>query len=380
MRCKKGVWDETVTGIKFGHDGVSNYANIQEALMNDFPRGNEGTHDWNRIVQDIKKKRKRKQKYDCIIGISGGTDSSYLLALTKKFGLNPLAVLLDNGWSSDIAVNNVKHVTTKLNIDLETYVIDYEEVKEVLKAYIRARVPWIDNPTDQAIHSILFKIANRERLKYILLGSDFRSEGKQPTEWTYGDSRQFKYIIKKFSQLKIRSFPILSYVQQIYLTKVKGIKQIFPYYYLDYNKKKAQKELEREFGWKYYGGHHYENNFTKWAIGYWMYYKFGYDKRLITLSAQILSGEITREEALTQIKTPPMNSKEELQLTNYILKKLGMSEEEFESIWNDKNCSFRDYPSFYHLISKVAFFFAPLIRIIVTTKPKLFYEIEERNK
>ena len=154
-----------------------------------YPRGEKGLAEWEDWLKRIKKDGKKK-KYDCIVGVSGGTDSCYLLYLAKRYGLRPLAVNLDNGFSSKIAVENIKKVTNALKIDLETFVIDYEEVKAVLRAYIKASLPWIDGPTDLAIKAALYQVAEREGVKYIFNGSDFRSEGKQPTEWTYTDARQ----------------------------------------------------------------------------------------------------------------------------------------------------------------------------------------------
>ena len=187
--CARGLWDETVPGITFDESGVSNYAKLYDRLVKEFPRGTKGIEDWSKLVSSIKNSGKNKA-YDCIIGISGGTDSSYLLHLAKNEGLRPLAVNLDNGWSSDIAVKNIKTMTDALQIDLETYVIDYEEIKDLLRSYILAELPWIDTPTDLAIKSVLYKIAAREKIKYVMRGNDFRSEGSQPNEWTYGDGKQ----------------------------------------------------------------------------------------------------------------------------------------------------------------------------------------------
>jgi len=375
--CKLGIWNSTIPGISFDKDGVSNYANIQNHLMKDFPRGQAGLKQWKQIVTRIKLKGKNKP-YDCIIGISGGTDSSYLLHIAKEYGLNPLAVILDNGWNSDIAVKNVKKLTDQLKIDLETYVIDYREVIDVLRSYLRASLPWADNPTDQAIHSVLYKIAKREKVKYILMGTDFRSEGKQPTEWTYSDSKQLRYIHKKYGKISLKTFPVISYPRQLYLSYFAGYKVIQPYNYINYKKKDAQDFLKKTYGWEYYGGHHYENIFTKWTIAYWMYNKFNIDKRLITLSAQILSGEISRDEAIDIIKDNPYKEDKAKQDTEYVLKKLEISREEFKEIWESENKSFLDYPSYYPLIIKMLKIIGPILNFMLPTKPKIIYEIENR--
>ena len=278
--CSVGVWDESIPNITFDNKGKSSYCNLQEKLMEDYPRGDIGLSDWIVLVNRMKLEG-RGRDYDCIVGVSGGTDSSYLLHLCKYYSLRVLAVNLDNGWSSDIAVKNIKKLTKTLGYDLYTYVIDYEEVKAVLRAYLKASLPWVDGPTDMAIKACLFMAAKKEGVNFILNGSDFRTEGKQPFEWTYSDAKQLKYLLNRFEQKRIVSFPFLTYKKLGWLSIIRGIKVIRPYYFLDYSKNKAQIELIKDYGWEYYGGHHHENIFTKFIISYWLYEKFGIDKRKI---------------------------------------------------------------------------------------------------
>lgn len=377
--CTLGLWNSSVPGISFDENGVSNFARIQQKLMHDFPRGEEGKKQWIQIVEKLKK-LKGKSLYHCVVGVSGGTDSSYLLYVLKQYGLNPLAVNLDNGWNGEIAVQNIKKITASLGIDLETYVIEYDEIADVLRTYLRASLPWADYPSDQAIHSVLYKIAKRENIKYIMLGADFRSEGKQPSEWTYSDTRQLKYLHRKFGQTPLKTYPMLSFAQQFFYNFVLGIKVILPYYYLDYKKNEAQKLLIEKFNWQYYGEHHHENLFTKWVISYWMYEKFGIDKRIITYSAQILSGEISREQALQFISEKPYKENKIESDIEFVKKKLRISDSEYNQIWNAPNKSFSDYPSDYFLIKKTIRFFAPVIKTVFGYKPKLAYEFESREK
>ena len=281
---------------------------------------------------------------------------------------------LDNGWSSQIAVKNIKKVTTALNIDLETYVIDYEEVQAVLRAYIKANLPWIDSPTDLAIKSVLYRIAEREDINYIFNGGDFRSEGKQPTDWTYSDSRQFKYIVSRFENIKLKSFPVNSLPQLINFSIRKKIKMLRPYYYVDYNKKDAMEFLKTHYNWEYYGGHHHENLFTKFAIAYWLPKKFGVDKRIITLSAQVMSGELSRVEALEEIKKPPYDPIEMEKDKILVLKKLDLSEAEFGVIWNKPNKFYYDYPSYMPLFRKFRKISYFLFKYILPFTPSIFIE------
>jgi N-acetyl sugar amidotransferase len=380
-RCTLGVWDNSVPGIIFDDKGISNYARIQQKLMETYPRGPKGKQDWDNIVRRVKTKGKNN-KYDCIVGVSGGVDSSYLLYLLKeKYELKPLAVTLDNGWSSEIAVNNIKLITDSLNVDLETYVINYEEIKDLLRAYMIAGLPWIDTPTDTAIKSVMYKIALQEGIKFIFRGNDFRTEGKQPREWTYSDGKQLKYVHKKFGQMtKLITYPYLPFWKIIYAGFIRGIKDIRPFYYLDYSKAEAKIFLEKEYGWQYYGGHHHENIFTKFAMSVWLPDKFGIDKRIINLSAQVMSSEITREEALNKLSEPSLKEETKGEITKYVLKKLELTENEFFTIMTSDNKSFRDYPNYEHLLFFVLKFLNPLISLVYPQKPMTFVEMEMNSK
>ena len=377
--CSRGVWDTTVPGIHFDENGVSNYAHMFDKLTEAYPRGEKGKKEWDRLVAQIKMDGKKK-KYDCVIGVSGGTDSCYLLYLAVQNGLRPLAVNLDNGWNSDIAVKNIKKVTKKLGIDLETYVINYEEMRDLLKAYIRSRLPWVDMPTDLAIKAVMYKIASKIGVKYVLRGNDFRSEGTQPREWTYGDARQLRYIHSTYGSVSLRTYPNYTIFKLLYFGIIKRIVSIYPFYYLDYNKSNAQDFLKKEFDWEYYGGHHHENIFTKFAISYWLFFKFGIDKRKISYSSQILNGDISREEVLEILKTNPNTEEENKKLIAYVIKKLDMPEDEFKTIMNSSNRTYLDYPSYYHLFyssAKVIRFFAGYLFI---HKPMTFFQIDMRGK
>jgi N-acetyl sugar amidotransferase len=376
--CGRCVLDTTVKDIWFDKEGECKYCKIHDELEKAHPMGPSLKTELDKVVFKIKKAGKNK-KYDCIAGVSGGRDSTYVLLTAKRLGLRPLAVHFDNGWNSDISVRNIKNACNKLNIDLETYVIDYEEIKDLLRSYMRAGLPWVDNPTDQAIRSILFKIAKRENVKYILVGTDFRSEGKQPTEWTYSDTKQLKYIHKKYGDVKLKTYPLVSFPKYIYYGYLKKIKVVQPFNYLKYNKQDAQELIIEKYDWKYYGEHHHENLFTKWVIGYWLYEKFKIDKRIITYSAQVLSGRISRKEAIDIAKKKPYKIEKIDSETKYVLKKLSISQNEFDDIWNKKNKSFLDYPSYYKLIRKTTKILLPLLKHFLFIKPKFFYEMEQRK-
>lgn len=378
-RCSRGLWDNSVPGITFDEKGVSNYAILFDTLCKAFPRGESGKKYWEGLVTKIIDKGKGK-RYDCIIGVSGGTDSCYLMHLAHKYGLRPLAVNLDNGWNSDISVKNIKKMTNALKIDLETYVIDYEEIKDLLRSYIFSGLPWIDIPTDLAIKSVLYKIAAREGIIYILRGNDFRSEGTQPREWTYGDGRQLKYLHEKFGKIKLKTFPNYTLSNLFYYGYLKGIKSIYPFYFLDYQKNKAQDLLKTLYDWQYYGGHHHENVFTKFAISYWLYEKFGIDKRIISLSAQVLSGTIERDTAIEELKKKSYDESTIEKDIDYIIKKLDLSKADFNMFFIAPKHIYSDYPSYYPLMLKITKYLAPLISKILPNKPMALFQMEMRNK
>lgn len=351
--CKLGLWDESIPNIKFDENGISNYAKMFEHLCLLYPRGERGKKDWENIVDLIREKGKN-HKYDCLVGVSGGTDSSYLLHLLKKeYGLKVLAVNMDNGWNSEIAVENIKKLTKDLDIDLFTWVIDYEEVKKVLRAYLFSSLPWVDAPTDLSINTVLYEVAKREKIYYIINGSDFRTEGKQPIEWTYIDSRQFNFINKKLENYTPKKYPYhtpLDLIKYKFLYKISNIR---PYYYLDYQKKIAQDFLQKNYNWQYYGGHHHENKFTKFIIGYWMPVKFGIDKRKISLSAQVMTGEITREQGLVILSKPAYDLEEMEKDKVYVSKKLDLDIKKLDFALKSTKKTIYDYPSYLNLIKRL---------------------------
>jgi len=373
--CNSCILDTTVSDIWFDEKGVCKYCHIHNELEKKHPLDSKSMDRLNGLVKIIKEKGNKK--YDCVVGVSGGVDSSYLLHIARQYGLRPLAVNLDNGFNSEIAVQNIYKLTSKLNIDLETYVIDYEEIKDLLKSYMKASLPWIDAPTDLAIKATMYKIALKEGIKFILRGNDFRSEGKQPKEWTYSDAKQLKYIHKQFgSKIKLKTYPMLKLNRMIIAGVIRKIKDVRPFYYIDYNKQEAKKKLIETYDWEDYGGHHHENLFTKFAMAYWLPEKFNIDKRKINLSAQVLSGAITREKALEYLKEP-FASKNELYLSKeYVIKKLGISPIEFEQIWNCPNKKTFDYPSNYNLIFGLAKRFSPIIKKFYAFKPMSITEKE----
>lgn len=377
--CNRCIMDTTVPDIWFDDKGECNYCKLHDALHASYPQGDEGKKILNKLFEEIKKKGKGND-YDLVVGVSGGVDSTYLTHMAIEAGLRPLAVNLDNGWHSEIAVSNIKNSIEKLGVDLETYVVEYEEMKDILLSYMKAGMAWADCPTDIAIVSTLYRIAAKHNIKYVFVGNNFRTEGKQPDEWTHSDGKQLKYIQKKFGKLPIKTFPNLTISNLLYFSFFRGIKMIRPFYYIDYDKSKAKELMSQKYDWRDYGGHHHESVFTRFIIGYWLPRKFNIDKRKVTYSAQIRSKQITREYALNQVNQPPYDLAKMEEDKELLCKKLGISMEEFQVLIDAPNKSFRNYPSYYPLYLKTKKIARFVFNYLLPFKPMMMFEIENPNK
>lgn len=374
--CTRCVMDETVPDIVFDVRGECNYCKLHDALDRDFPNDERGEQTLRALVATMKRKGKHRP-YDCVIGVSGGTDSTNLLHLAKEWGLRPLAVHLDNGWNSKISVSNLKNCLEKLNIDLITHVVNWEEMKDILISYLRAGLPWADGPTDIAITALMYKIAAKHNIKYIFIGADFRTEGRQPDEWTHTDGKQIKAIQRQFGSHKLNTFPNQTIFELMYYGVIKGIKMVRPYYYIRYNKSETKKFLARKYDWVDYGGHHHESVYTKFIISYWLTQKYGIDKRKVTFSALVRSGEMRRGEALQKLTEPPYDPAQMEEDKEYVIKKLGLTQSEFVRIWEAPNKTFANYPSYYPLYLKIKGITNFVFKYILPFKPMMMYELEK---
>ena len=345
--CSRCISDTTIPGIRFDDRGICNFCHAHDELEKQFPLNELGQQKLNQLVDKIKSNGKNK-KYDCIVGVSGGRDSTYTLYVAKKLGLRPLAVHFDNGWNSEIAVSNIKNATDKLDIDLHTVVADWEEFKDLQRSFLKASVSDAETPTDYAFISALLKTADEIGIKYVLNGHSFRTEGVAPIGWTYMDGRYIMSVHKRFGRVKITSFPILSLTRLVYYVLLKGIKFIHLLEYLDYRQKEAGKILTKEVGWKYYGGHHHESVYTHFFQSYLLPTKFGIDKRKLEYSALIRSGQMTRKAAMKEVEENPYAYENEV--VEYTICKLGFTDKEFNEICSAEIKTFLDYPTYYSII------------------------------
>jgi len=335
--CSLTVMDNIADpDITFGEDGVCNYYHEYKEAEKQFVfEGVEGKQKLNSLVEKIKHYGKGR-KYDCLIGLSGGVDSSYVAYLVKQLGIRPLAVHLDNGWNSELAVSNVENIVKTLDLDLYTLVINWEEFKDIQLAYLRASVVDIEVVSDHAIFATMYKLAKEQGISYILSGTNVVTEQIMPPSWLYKkmDFENLKDIHRQFGKRTLKTYPFFDFKKYIYYSSLLKLSPISILNYVPYNKAEIKELITKKLGWRDYGGKHYESIFTKFYQAYILPVKFGIDKRKAHLSTLICSGQITREAALTELATP-LYDPEQLALDKeYVLKKLGLSPTEFDDIMN----------------------------------------------
>lgn len=344
--CERCVMDTSVPDIKFYEDGrCSLCKHYDDVLVNEIHDDEVGKRQLESLVSQIKRSSS-PGKYDCVIGVSGGVDSSYVAHLvTKVYGLRPLAVHLDNGWNTELATANVESLVKKLNIDLYTEVLRWSEFRDIQAAFIKASISNIEIPTDHAIWATLVRTASRENIKFIFAGNNVVTESIMPSSWLYGskDFRFIKAIQKQFGRVKLKSYPHLSLINYLWYFMLKKIRWVPVLNYLTFVKADAKQFLMKEYGWRDYGGKHYESIFTRFFHAYYLPEKFNYDLRRSYNSALICSGQLSREDALLELEIPPAPSEVLEQDRSYVIKKLGFSEEEFSKIMNAPHKTEADY-------------------------------------
>lgn len=335
QQCSISLMDTIADpNITFNEKGICNYYyEYAEKEKERVFKGEEGEKKLEQIIQQIKAAGKGK-KYDCITGVSGGVDSTYLTYIAKKMGLNPLIVHFDNGWNSELAVKNIENIISKLDFDLYTLVVDWEEFKDLQLAYLKASVVDIEALTDHAIAGTLFRLASENNIKYILSGYNIVTEGVLPSHWVTNksDHVNIKSIHKKFGKVALKTYPFFGNREKRYYIAIKGLEVIDLLNYLPYNKAKVKETIIKELSWRDYGGKHYESVFTRFYQGYILPVKFGIDKRKAHLSNLIFSGQITKEEALAEIKKPIYERDQLQQDYEFVIKKFNLSADEFEEL------------------------------------------------
>jgi N-acetyl sugar amidotransferase len=359
--CTNCVMDTSDSKITFGPDGVCDHCTtFYSDVLPRWDTGARGRAILERMAAEIKEQGVGRD-FDCIIGVSGGIDSSYLTYAAKTLlGLRPLVFHVDAGWNSQIAVNNIEKLVDGLGLDLYTEVIDWEEMRDLQLAFFKSGVPHIDTPQDHAFFATMYKFAEQHRVRYILTGANLSTECiRNPIEWMYyqSDSVQLRDIHRRFGTRPLRSFPITSILRhKVYLPYVRRIRVVRPLNHLPYVKEDAMQLLQREFGWQPYPQKHFESRFTQFYEGYWLPKKFGFDTRRVQYSSLILTKQMTRDEALEKLSRPSYDEATIAHDIAFVATKLGISVDELLGYLRAPNKSYKDYrsqESIYALGAKV---------------------------
>lgn len=346
--CTTCVMDTTDSAIVFDNAGVCDHCNtFHTAVAPYWDTADKGQASLNKMVAMIRKAGQGKD-FDCIIGMSGGIDSSYLVYAAKELlGLRPLVFHVDAGWNSQIAVNNIERLVDGLGLDLFTEVIDWEEMKDLQRAFFRSGVSHIDTPQDHSFFATMYKFATKHGVRHILTGANYSTECiRNPLEWMYfqSDARQIRDIHRRFGERPLQRFPLTSILwHKIWLPYVRGVKVLRPLNLMPYVKAEARQLLMDRFGWQPYPQKHFESRFTRFYESYWLYERFGYDVRKVQFSSLIVTGQMSRDEALIELKKPPYDAETIAQEIEFVANKLDITVDELMSYKMLPKKTYRDY-------------------------------------
>lgn len=359
--CSRCVMDTSDPEIVFDKDGICSHCNNFDVNLEPqwFPN-DLGEKKLEKIISEIKSSAHPKSKYDCIMGISGGVDSSYLAVQLKKYKLRVLAVHVDGGWNSDLAVSNIKSVIDYCGYDLFTHVVDWNEMRDLQLAYLRSGISNQDVPQDHIFFATLYHLSNKFNIRYNLSGGNIATESVLPASWQVSamDSINLLNIHRKFGKVKLKNYKTISFFDYFFNYPIlKKFVTVRPLNFMSYNKVEAVKYLVDEVGYRPYDGKHGESIFTKFFQSYYLPRRFGFDKRKPHLSSLILSGQISRSDALKQLASPPYDENEIIHTINYVCKKLQISPDELEKFMSQDLADYRDFRhwgNYYTFFSKLS--------------------------
>jgi hypothetical protein len=366
--CSRCIYDSTLPNISFDAEGVCNYCHQVDQMTELYGTGMpKGQQRLDEILTAIKAAG-RKSRYDCVIGVSGGTDSSFLMMKARDWGLRPLAVHYDNTWNNACSTENIRKVTSALNIDLWTYVVNNKEADDLYRSTFFAGIPEWDVSSDIAFVQVLRSAAAKFGIKYILEGHSFMAEGISPVGNNYFDGQYVKSIHKKYGSMPMKTFPNLTFMRFMKWILLYRQNFIRPFWYIRYGKAAARVELEKRTGWTYYGGHHLENRAAVFGHTVYLPQKFKIDYRYLSLAAAVRSGVMDRAEALREYRTPVQPDPE---IVEYLKKRLGLSDAEYERVMHEAPRSWRDYPTYKKRFERMRPLFAILAKANMV--PMSFY-------
>lgn len=340
--CTRCVFHSEIPGISFDEQGVCNYCHVIEDMEKEYPNDDRGAVLLRQLFDRMRRAGKGR-KYDCLIGVSGGCDSSFLLHKIVEADLRPLAVHFDNTWNSEIATHNIRKMTEKMGVDLFTIVVNNKEFDDILRSFFKARIIGLNAATDIALAATMYMAAEKHGIKYQIDAHSFRTEGISPIGYSYFDSRMIADITRVHSGRRITSLPMLYMWDFLRWTMFLRLKRVRPMYYLQYNKEKAKRFLMEQYGWRWYGGHHLEDKASAMALSYLQPYTMGIDQRVNGYAAQVRSGQMDHSEAVRMLESPPDF---DTQLLEYFKKRLGISDKEFEAVISRPVGSPTDYKTY----------------------------------
>ena len=347
QRCTRCVMDTTDSKIVFDENGVCDHCRNFDKNIKPYWKPQENRFDELEVISRKIRKAGRGHDYDCILGLSGGADSSYLAYLAVEvMHLRPLVFVVDTGWNLNVAVENIEKIVKGLNLDMYTEVVNWKEMADLQLAFFKASISSCDIPQDHSIFAALYNYAVKHHIRYVLTGSNTATEFiRPPVEWLYmNDITMLKDIHRRFGHVPLKTFPLCGMLRYRILYRFfYGMKRVYPLDYVVYDKEKAMELLHEKYGWTKYENKHYENVFTRFFEGYYLPHKFGFDTRKNVCSNQILAGTMTRDEALELLKHPPYDP-EQMELDKeYVAKKMGITAQEFDAIIAQPNKTPEDY-------------------------------------
>lgn len=368
--CARCLYDEDTpdSGLHLGP--VCKYCQLYDQMDAEYPTDERGKAHLEKLAAEIRAAGRGK-KFDVVVGVSGGCDSSFLIWQAKQMGLRPLAAHFDNTWDSAIAVENIHKVLKKLDVELFTHVVDNEEYDDIYRAFMLAGVPDIEAPTDIGLAATLYMAAEKYGIRYILEGHSFRTEGVSPLGWIYMDGKYIESVVKahgNYAEHRLRTYPNLWFSSMMKWMVLQRIKKVRPLYYIDYRKEPIKEFLKKEFDWTWYGGHHLENRFTAFYHAYFLPRRFGIDQRSNGYAAMMRSGQMTRAEGERLMAEPPACDPEIVAL---VKKRLRFSDEEFERVMNLPRRTYKEFRTYKRTFERLRPFFWLLYKM--DRVPKSFY-------
>lgn len=366
--CRRCIYDARVPAITFDRQGVCNYCRQVDDLVDRYGTGTrKGQEQFAEILKQIRREG-AGNRYDCIVGVSGGTDSSFLVHMAKQWGLRPLAVHYDNTWNSAIATMNIQKVLSALDVDLYTHVVANKEADDIFRSFFLAGVAEIEASTDLGYAYLLRIVAAKYSIKYILEGHSFVEEGITPLGRNYFDGRYIQGIHQMYGRRPMETYPLMTFARFLKSALFNQVKFIRPLWYLSYSKSDAKRFLSQSFDWKYYGGHHLENRMTAFYHGVYLPKKFNADMRNNTLAARVRTGELSRNEAWAEYNTPPVVEDE---LVSYFKKRLELGDDEYERVMSAPPRNWTEFPTYKRRFERLRPVFSILARANLV--PMSFY-------